>query len=70
MRQTRHMSLIETICNVSVGYVLAVITQILVFPLFGLHPEMHENFLIAAIFTVIAVVRSFTVRRLFERFRG
>ena len=63
------MSLIETICNVSAGYVLAIVTQIVVFPWFGLHPEWHENFLIAAIFTGVALVRSFTVRRLFEQRR-
>lgn len=63
------MSLIETICNVSAGYVLAVATQILVFPLFGLHPALHENFAIAAVFTAVALVRLFAIRRIFERWR-
>jgi hypothetical protein len=33
--QSRRMSLVEAIANVVVGYGLAVLTQILVFPLFG-----------------------------------
>ena len=64
------MSMIETIFNVSAGYVIAVITQLLVFPLFGLHPAMSENFLIAGIFTVIALVRSYLVRRAFNFLNG
>ena len=39
MTQSRRMSLIEAVTNVAVGYVLAVTTQIVVFPWFGLHPE-------------------------------
>ena len=36
MMQSRPMSLIEALTNVAVGYVLAVATQIVVFPIFGL----------------------------------
>lgn len=36
MSQSRGMSLIEAITNVAVGYALAVVTQVLVFPWFGL----------------------------------
>ena len=35
MRQTRVMSLVEAVANVTVGYGIAVLTQMLVFPLFG-----------------------------------
>lgn len=35
MTQSRAMSLVEAAANVIVGYVLAVIAQIVVFPLFG-----------------------------------
>ncbi len=36
MRQSRLMSLVEAVANVAVGYGVAVLTQMLVFPLFGL----------------------------------
>ena len=69
MTQSRRVSLVEAITNVAVGYVLAVITQIVVFPWFGIHPSLGENFAIGSIFTGISLLRSYTLRRLFERLR-
>jgi hypothetical protein len=65
--QTRWMSLVESSANVVVGYGLAVLTQILVFPIFGLQASVGENLLIGGVFTVISVIRSFALRRLFNR---
>ena len=69
MRQSRRMSLVEAIANVAVGYGIAVATQALVFPLFGLHASLSDNLLIGGVFTVVSVVRSFALRRLFEAIR-
>ncbi len=69
MKQSRAMSLVEAIANVVVGYGVAVLTQMLVFPSFGLHTTLAENLLIGAIFTVVSIARSFALRRLFERLR-
>ena len=69
MTQSRWLSLIEAITNVAVGYVLAVFTQILVFPWFGIHPSVGENLAIGSIFTGISLLRSYALRRLFERLR-
>jgi hypothetical protein len=69
MKQSRRMSLIEAVTNVAVGYVLAVATQIIVFPWFGLHASIRENLAISALFTGISLLRSFALRRLFERWR-
>ena len=43
--QSRWMSFLETVTNIVVGYGLAVLTQIIVFPLFGLHVSLSENLL-------------------------
>ena len=67
--QSRWLSLIEAITNVAVGYVLAVVTQILVFPWFGIHPSLGENLAIGSVFTGISLLRSYALRRLFERWR-
>jgi hypothetical protein len=63
------MSLAEAIANVAVGYGIAVATQALVFPLFGLHASLSDNLLIGAIFTVVSIVRSYSLRRIFEAIR-
>lgn len=70
MRQSRRMSLVEALANVGVGYGVAVATQIAVFPHFGLETTMSENLTIGAIFTVVSIVRSYSLRRVFEMIRG
>src|SRR5690242_20813876 len=43
MRQSRAMSLIESLANVAIGYGIAVLTQLAVFPLFGLSASLAQN---------------------------
>ena len=69
MKQSRLMSLVEAIANVLVGYGVAVITQILIFPIFGLHTTLAQNLKMGAIFTVVSIARSFALRRMFEAIR-
>ena len=66
MTQSRLMSFAEAIVNVAAGYGVAVLTQVLVFPLFGLSASLGENFGIAAVFTCISLIRSFALRRVFN----
>ena len=69
MKQSRAMSLVESVANVVVGYAIAVASQILIFPAFGLHISMAQNLKLAAAFTIISICRSFALRRLFEAIR-
>ena len=64
--QKRLTSLTETIINLSVGYLLAVFVQILIFPLWGIEVSIAANFHLAAIFAVISLVRTYLVRRFFN----
>lgn len=69
MKQTRIMSLIEAVANVVVGYGVAVVAQILVFPVFGLQTTLAQNLKMGGIFALISMSRSFLLRRLFEAIR-
>ena len=69
MAQSRVMSLIEATTNVVVGYVLAIATQLVVFPLFGLEAALHEHMAIGLVFVGTSLARSYLLRRLFERLR-
>lgn len=69
MTQSRTMSLVEAVTNVAVGYGLAVITQIIVFPWFGLQAALSEHFAIGLAFVGVSLVRGYLLRRLFERIR-
>lgn len=66
MKQSRLMSLVESVVNVIVGYGVAVVTQILIFPIFGLHTTLAQNLKMGAVFTVVSVARSYVLRRFFE----
>ena len=69
MKQSRSMSLVEAVANVVVGYGVAVVTQILIFPIFGLHTTLAQNLMMGLIFTGASIFRSFILRRLFEAIR-
>ena len=69
MRQSRKASLAEAITNVVVGYWIAVAVQSVVFPLLGIRVSFTENLFIGAVFTAVSILRSYALRRLFERLR-
>ncbi len=66
MNQTRLGSLIEAVMNTAIGLGINLIAQRFVFPLFGFEPTFVQNLSIAAIFTVISIVRGYVVRRWFN----
>ena len=66
MKQTRTMSLIEAATNVVVGYVLAIATQLLVFPLFEIEAVIHEHLAIGLAFVTVSLARGYLLRRVFE----
>jgi predicted lysophospholipase L1 biosynthesis ABC-type transport system permease subunit len=63
------MSLVEATTNVVVGFGVAVLAQVAVFPLFGLRVGFGDNLMIAAIFTAISIARFYVLRRVFEAIR-
>ena len=70
MRQSRLMSLVEGVANVVVGLLLAVATQVVVFPVLGLQASLGQNVRLALVFTGVSLARGFVLRRLFEDLRG
>lgn len=66
--QTRLWSLIESCLNVAIGFGVALVAQILVFPLYGLQVDLWTNLQIGIWFTGISIARSYCVRRGFNWF--
>ena len=69
MKQSRAISLVEAVANVVVGYGVAVVTQILIFPIFGQHATLAQNLNMGLVFAVVSIGRSYALRRLFVRWR-
>ncbi len=65
MRQSRRMSLVEAVANVAVGFLVALATQLVAFPLFDLKVRLEENLAIGALFTAASIIRSYALRRVF-----
>lgn len=66
MKQSRLMSWLETCLSTAIGFVVAIASQLVIFPLFGFSPPLTHNLMIGALFTVVSVARGYFVRRLFE----
>ena len=69
MPQSRRLSLLEAVTNIVVGYALAVLTQMNLFSWFGLTASLQDNFTIGAAFVGVSLIRSYALRRVFERWR-
>lgn len=69
MSQSRKGSAVEAVANVVLGYWIAVGSQMAIFPLFGVNLPVTDNMLIGVLFTVVSLVRSYLLRRLFNRFK-
>lgn len=66
MQQTRIGSLIESLLNIAIGYVVALASQLVIFPLFDIHVPLSTNLWIGAWFTAVSLVRSYIIRRWFD----
>lgn len=71
MTQTRKGSFIEAWGNVAIGFGINFAMNLLVLPRFGFTSlTLEKNLAIGVIFTVVSVVRSYTLRRLFNAIKG
>ena len=66
MQQTRLDSFIESLVNIFIGYGVALASQIIIFPFFGINVPLETNLWISSWFTVISLVRSYVIRRWFN----
>ena len=67
MTQSRRASLLESAANIAIGYGVAVAAQVMIFPLFGIYVPLGDNLIIGALFTVVSLVRSYCLRRFFNK---
>ena len=68
--QSRKHSFFESIVNILIGYFVALISQLAIFPIFDINIPLSDNLLIGFYFTVISLVRSYFVRRVFNKLQG
>lgn len=67
MGQTKRHSWMEAWVNVAVGSVVALGTQLLVFPRYGIHIPFTTDLWLTFWFTLVSLARSYVLRRCFNK---
>jgi hypothetical protein len=60
-------NLIEASIDIGSGFIIALLIQFYIFPLFGLYPTVSVGIKIALIFTLVSILRSWFWRTLFNK---
>lgn len=63
----KRAALIESLVNVGFGYLVALALTYTVRPIFGHHPTVGDGIGISLIFTLASIVRTYIVRRFFQK---
>ena len=72
LRDSKKRSMIETVIDVAIGFVMYLPINFLILPLFAEQISNYDIlgfFQLSAIFTAIALVRKYTIRRWFENLK-
>ena len=64
--QTKRQSRIEAAIQQLIGFGVALISQLIIFPIFDIHINMTDNLLIGTYFAIVSYIRSYCVRRYFN----
>jgi len=65
--QSKRNSAFEAITNVTIGYLVSVLANVIILPLFGYDVTVADSFAIGLAFTAVSLVRSYVLRRLYNR---
>ena len=66
MKQSKLMSLVESVVSILVGFGISLGAQMYFLPLLGVQISFHQNLTFALIMTVVSIARQFCMRRIFE----
>lgn len=66
MKQSKTMSLVESLINIAVGLGVAMTANAIILPLLGFPISLSQNAIIAVFMTAVSIARSYALRRIFE----
>lgn len=67
MSQSKKHSLIEAITNTTVGFGISLLSISIILPLMGFETSIEQNITLTIYFTLISIVRSYILRRIFNK---
>ena len=66
--QSKRLSLLESVTIAAVGFCVSLAAQLVIFPAYGIHVNLRSSLEIVCWFTVVSVVWTYAVRRLYNHF--
>lgn len=66
MNQTRKGSLVEAVAGTVIGFGVALASQLVIFPMYGVHVPISTDLAITVWFTGVSLVRGYCLRRWFN----
>ncbi|TDQ30213.1 DUF7220 family protein [Tenacibaculum caenipelagi] len=67
MIQTKKQSLIESLINVSIGFIITIISLNIIFPILGIKSNPEKNIVLTIYFTILSIIRNYIIRRFFNK---
>tara|TARA_R110002167_G_scaffold341670_2_gene550133 strand:+ start:99 stop:308 length:210 start_codon:yes stop_codon:yes gene_type:complete len=65
--QTRSQSRKEAATQQTIGFIVAILSQLMIFPVFDIHINITDNLIIGLYFATMSCIRSYFVRRYFNK---
>lgn len=65
--QTKKQSLVESLLNVTVGFVITMVSLHIIFPVLGIENNSGKNIIITIYLTVLSILRNYIIRRHFNK---
>jgi hypothetical protein len=66
--QKRKHSLIESISNTMIGFLVSLGIQLVIYPVMDIPVRFDQNLIITSVFTIASILRGYFVRRMFNYF--
>lgn len=63
--QSKKFSLIESITNTIVGFIVSLLIQLAIYPIMDIPVTFSQNIIITFVFTIASILRGYLIRRLF-----
>ena len=64
--QKRKHSLIESISNTTIGFLVSLGIQLIIYPIMDIPVRFDQNLIITSVFTIASILRGYFVRRMFN----
>ena len=65
--QTKKQAFLESLTNVTLGYLISLLSLFIIFPVLGIESSTGENLIITLYFTLISFARGYILRRYFNK---